>query len=435
MEGRKRKPLSDISNTYNLIPTSALRKLVAASTNSNSFSKPPLSILKSTSSSTNQKLCSESSNRSETSIGSSNVGGTSNSRTVQFRTPPRAISSIITPGGMRSKDAAYNRKQITEKITKEREDDVVILSPMRAEKRKNKGKAIAVPFSSSAPEKLKDNQNEVCNPGSLLEREKQKGEAYFNLSSGTVEIVKETDKGTLNSYNRSSGKTEKGKEILNSSGFALGKHEGMGKGIAVQSSCSFEKTDDGKKWTRKHSGSSNDGKKGISKQSGSSIVKKKEIGKEFVNLSSFSVEKTKDKGKPLSPFDSLLEKTREKGKAILQPSNVVEVTKHKGSSAAVAINGRPPRRKSGKRKNDAGASSCPPILRTKILQNDLDEAGDIKSSKSWTDPRPKLRKKRCSRNKDTSELPRDFIEQQRAYFKEVDEFELPEEEISQDELD
>ncbi|KAK6145631.1 hypothetical protein DH2020_022451 [Rehmannia glutinosa] len=381
MEGRKRKPLSDISNTYNLIPTSALRKLVAASTNSDSFSKPPLSILKSTSSSTNQKLCSESSNRSETSIGSSNVGGTSNSRTVQFRTPPRAISSIITPGGMRSKDAAYNRKQITEKITKERADDVVILSPVRAEKRKNKGKAIGVPFSSSAPEKLKDDQNEVCNPGNLLEREKQKGEAYFNLSSGTVEIVKETDKGTLNSYSRSPGKTEKGKEILNSSGFALGEQEG----IAFQSSCSFEKTDDGKKWTPKHSGSSNDGKKGILKQSGSSIVKKKEIGKEFVNLSSFSVEKTKEKGKPLSPFDSLLEKTREKGKplnpfdsslektrekgkAILQPSNVVEVTKHKGSSAAVAINDGPPRRKSGKRKNDAGASSCPPIFRTKILQ-------------------------------------------------------------------
>lgn len=37
--------------------------------------------------------------------------------------------------------------------------------------------------------------------------------------------------------------------------------------------------------------------------------------------------------------------------------------------------------------------------------------------------------------KNTSELPLDFVEQQRAYFKEVDEFELPEEEVSDDELD
>ncbi|KAI3470942.1 hypothetical protein Pfo_027605 [Paulownia fortunei] len=421
MESRKRKPLSDLTNTYNLIPTSTLRKLVAASSNSNSFSKPPLSILKSNSSSTNQKICSELSNRSDTSIGSSNASAMCNSRTVQFRTPPRAISSITSPGGMGSKDAAYNRRQINEKSKKEREDAVVIVSPTPVEKRKDKGKAIAVPFSSSSPGKMKDNQNEIRNPGRPLERKKQKGKANLSLFSGPVEIVKESDEGILNSYSRSCEETEKGKEILNSSGCAMGTEEELGKGIADHSSCRLEKT--------------NDGKKGILRHSRSSIVKTKEIGKEFVNPSRFLVERTKEKGKPLNPFNSSHEKTREKGKAILQPSNTVEITKHEGSSAAVAVNCRPPRRKSEKRKNDVGASSCPPMMRTKNIQNDLDETGNIKSSKSWTDPHPKCRKKRCSKIKSTSELPMDFIEQQRAYFKEVDEFELPEEEISQDELD
>lgn len=49
-----------------------------------------------------------------------------------------------------------------------------------------------------------------------------------------------------------------------------------------------------------------------------------------------------------------------------------------------------------------------------------------------------LQKRRClPRDQDAPEynLPRDFIEQQRAYFKEVDEFELSEEEISDNEVD
>ncbi|PIN20481.1 hypothetical protein CDL12_06828 [Handroanthus impetiginosus] len=370
MEARKRKPLSDITNAYNLIPTSTLRKLVAVSSGSNSISKQPVSILKSNSSSKNQKIGSDSSNRSETSIGSSNVSAAGNSRTVQFRTPPCRISSLTSQGGIRSKDAAHDSRQTIQKSQKERDATLLIVSPNAVEKRKDKGKAIAIPLSPSPPEKIKDN-------------------------------LSESGKGILNSYSSSYERIEKGKQIVNSSGSSVEKQEELGKGIAGHSSGSLKKRN------------------------------KKE--KEFVIPSSFSVGTTEEKEKPLNPSSN--EKTREKGKAIMQPSSVVDITKHKGSSDAVVVYSRPPRRKSERRNNDTGASSCPPVLKTKNIQNDLNEARDIKALKSWTDPRPKCRKRRCSSAETTSELPLDFIEQQRAYFKEVDEFELPEEEASQDDLD
>ncbi|KAK4436465.1 hypothetical protein Salat_0810200 [Sesamum alatum] len=457
MESRKRKPLSDISNTYNLIPTSALRELVASTSNPTSFSKSPILILKSNASSTNQKLCSDSSNRSDTSIGSSNVSALRNSRTVQFRTPPRLTSSISSPGDLGSKHEADNQRKTTQKSKIERgakvvivspipvekrkdkgkvvttafspspaermkdNQKVVVVSPIPVEKRKDKGKAIALPFSSSPPDRMKDNQNKICYPCNPRERKKQNDGANQSLFSGPVEVVKESGKGILNSYSRSYNKTEKGKAILVSSDCSKGKHEDIQKGILDHSSCSVEKT--------------NDVKKGILKPSGSSILKTKEMGKEFVTPSSFLVERRKEKGNPLNSSSSSHEKTREKRKANLQLSKIVEITKHKGSAVAAAFDCQPPRRKTVKGKNDAGASSCPAIIRTKRTQNDLDEAGDSKSSKSWTDPHPKCRKKKCSRREISTEVPPDFIEQQRAYFKEVDEFELPEEEVSQDELD
>ncbi|KAL3652280.1 hypothetical protein CASFOL_001961 [Castilleja foliolosa] len=342
---RMRKPLSDITDSYNLIPTSTLSKLVTNSANPSLSLKPPSSILKSSSVSSNHKLCSESSNRSDTSVGSSNFSGGLCSSTVRFRTPPFEVSSTARPGGRGSKNAAYNRN-ITEKSQKEEENNVMVAIPSSIERRKNQGKAIAEPFSSLPPEKFKENQYEIRSPGCLLEREKQNSKAYRNIISGLVEIGKEANKGTVNSCNRSYGKTEKGKGIV----------------------------------------------------------------------------------------DPSVEKTKEKGKAIIQLSDVVEVAKSKGSSAAEMVDARLLRRKGEKRKIDAGAFSCPPMTKSKNLQIDLDEAGDIKSSKSWTNPHMKLKKKR-SRIEDISELPQEFIEQQKAYYKEVDDFDLPEEEISQDELD
>lgn len=321
---------------------------------------------------------------------------------------------------MGSKHEADNQRQTIQKSKKDREAEVVIVSPIPVEKRKDKGKAIALPFNSSPPDRMKENQNKICNPCNPCERKKQYDKANSSLFSSPLEVVKESGKGILNSYTRLYDKTEKGKTILVSSDYSRRKQDNIEKGIVDHSSCSGEKT--------------NDAKKGILKPSGSSIVKTKEMGKEFVTPSSFLVERRKEKGNPFNSSSSS-EKTREKRKAYLQPSKIVEITRHKGSSVAVAVDCRPPRRKTEKGKNDDGASSCPAVIRTKRIQNNLDEAGDSKSSKTWTDPHPKCRKKKCSRNEISTELPPDFIEQQRAYFKEVDEFELPEEEVSQDELD
>ncbi|CAA0808308.1 Unknown protein [Striga hermonthica] len=425
MDGhRKRKSFSDITNTYNLIPTSALRKLVAASTNPTSTSKPPLSILKSSS-------ISESSNRSDASIGSSNVTAAWNSRIVQFRTPPYAISPSFTPPrDSVSKDASCERKQMYEKKTKETEDAFAVVSPTSVEKRKAKGKAIAVPLSSSPFKETNSmNQKNNCKPSVLFEKENQKGKMHHNLFSDLVELHEASNKGSFSSH-KHYGKTEKRKAVLNTSGREIGKQDGMEKSIMDNSSYSLEKTIDGKKATAELFVSRSDAEKAILRHLGISVMKPKEVRKEVVNpSSSCSVKTTMEKGNTVYP-----EESREKGKLIMQSSDDVEVTTAKELSVAGTLNSRPRRRNAGKRKNDVGSSSCPPMTKTRNLQVNLDDADDTKFSKSWTDAQRKLRKKR-SMIKDTNELPEDFIEQQRAYFKEIDEFELPEEEVSQDELD
>ncbi|XP_076908985.1 uncharacterized protein LOC143566087 [Bidens hawaiensis] len=74
--------------------------------------------------------------------------------------------------------------------------------------------------------------------------------------------------------------------------------------------------------------------------------------------------------------------------------------------------------------------SCPPILRT--LNNSRNDA-DVEvvlESKQQTEP-PNKKKRRCSA-KDVEvgyKLPKEFVEEQRAYFKEIDDFELQVEEV------
>ncbi|KAL8553202.1 hypothetical protein ACS0TY_001738 [Phlomoides rotata] len=431
-----RKPLSDITNKYNLIPTSALRKFVAASSSSNSFPKPPFY----NSSSTNLKVFSDSSSKSNTSVGSSNVSATLNSKkTVQFRTPSPVIRSITPPGGIGSKDAAHNRRQITEKSKKEREANVIV-SHTPVEKRKEKGKAIAVPLSSSPSEKTKYNHNgsegilkhsrssnliiketgqeflnsssfsvhrgkdsgEPLNTVNSHEKTREKGKAIaVPLSSSPSEKTKDNQNGNegILKHSRSSNLIikETGQGFLNPSSFSVqrGKDSGKplntvnshertrekGKAIAVPlSSSPSERTKENQ-----------NGNEGIFKHSRSSNLIIKGTGEEFLNSSSFLVPRAKDSGKPLNTVNSH-EKTREKGKAILQPSDRVEIAEHKGPSTVVAVKSRSPTRKCEKRKFDAVASSCPPMMRPKSIENNLNEARDVKSLKSCTDPHLKLRK-------------------------------------------
>ncbi|KAM7499428.1 hypothetical protein LguiA_023842 [Lonicera macranthoides] len=183
-----------------------------------------------------------------------------------------------------------------------------------------------------------------------------------------------------------------------------------------------------------------------------------------VVLSWAPVEKTKDKGKAIAvPLDiPAIMKTKDKGKAIDVPFSVPAFgkTKDKGKAVDLPLN-FPPREKisNGKavdknfsshskarsvampvehptleKRNDRSAAfSSSPLPRTRSIWNEPDEAGDIGLPKFQTDPHLKDKKKRRTKDDSKYDLPRDFVEQQRAYFKEIDEFELPVEEASDSE--
>ncbi|XP_073035996.1 uncharacterized protein [Primulina eburnea] len=404
MENRKRKPFSDITNAYNLIPTSTLRKLVSSSGSNSSRTL----ILSSNPGFRGQKVCPDSSptlngvdTRSDTSIGSSvNDAHALTSRTVRFQNCD-----------MGNKDIVYEGRQTTGDFKNERKIHGMTDSFTPLNNKKDKGKAIVGQFSFT-PHRV------IGKPCSSLEKTDGNNMGNLSLFGGSFEKVKGFRKGVLNPSSCSHEKTENRNANLNDPGCSKNKTEEPGKGITNHSSYSFnEKKEEGEV---------------ILELPGSSVQMAKAVRKAPLNTNAFLVEKTKEKLKSLNHSGYSPEKTREKGKVILAPLNMVE-----GSSAAVTVNCHPTRRKTVKRKKDTGASSCPPMRRTQKIVNDFLEAGDVKSSKSLTVPRPKHKKKQCPRPKtgDESCLPLDFIEQQRAYFKEVDEFELAEEEISQDELD
>ncbi|XP_047940288.1 uncharacterized protein LOC125187700 isoform X2 [Salvia hispanica] len=385
METRNRKPLSDITDFHNLTPLSVLRELIS----SNPTCKPPLSILRSNSNSTNHKLGPESSDRSNTSIGSSSVGASSNSKTVLFRNLPNALPPPISP--------AYSRRNNIENSNKEREAQVID-SRTSIEKRKDKRKAAAVPFSSSASEKMKENRSRICNmsvtDGVMSMRnaaydrrkiiEKPRKEINSDLIGCHTPLTERKDKGKAVAMPYNSLPTGKLKEIQNSI---------CNSSTLVEKSC--------QKGEGNHSFSS-----GFAED-----VKESNMDK----LVSYSHSSGKT----------------EKGKAKISSSNA---GLGKQSEIAMAAMTRPSRKmKTSARNNNAfGVSSCPTITRTKKLQNDLDE--DVKHFNSWTDPQANARKKR-PKTENTSELPEEFIREKKAYYDDIDNFELPVEEVSQDESD
>ncbi|XP_051121262.1 uncharacterized protein LOC127244801 [Andrographis paniculata] len=306
----------------------------------------------------------------------------------------------------------------------------VPLIPTPTEKRKDKGKAIIdVTFSSSPYDSEADVQTSSLTPPEM--RKDKDVTAPFSSSTCESEadvlvsipspVEKRKDKmedscnRSLRTSRRLYRKAEKGKAVLNSSISSMGALEVTEKATTNHSSCSNE--------------GENGKYEGNARPSVSFNTNMQERGKESILLSG---EKAKENRNNLDIFSSLLKETRHKGEVIHQPSDTVGIAKRNESSGSLTVGRRLLRRRSGKGKNDVVASSCPPITRTKNLRNDIDE---VKSSNSYTDPRPKSRKRRLRKTEPISELPQDFIEQQKAYFKEVDEFELPEEEVSNDELD
>ncbi|XP_058110555.1 uncharacterized protein LOC131253540 isoform X3 [Magnolia sinica] len=96
----------------------------------------------------------------------------------------------------------------------------------------------------------------------------------------------------------------------------------------------------------------------------------------------------------------------------------------------------------GKNKGKAVAaavpSSCPPARRIRSLGNRLKSHDDVDLSKTLSVPRPKSKKKRrhsMPEDPAVHVLSQDFIDKQRAYFAEIDAFELQEEEVSESEME
>nr|XP_043634248.1 uncharacterized protein LOC122605377 [Erigeron canadensis] len=77
-------------------------------------------------------------------------------------------------------------------------------------------------------------------------------------------------------------------------------------------------------------------------------------------------------------------------------------------------------------------NSAPPF-RTKCNRNEFDGAKEALQSKPSTDPFPKNKKKKVLSKGSSRKfvMPYDFIDQQRAYFKEIDEYRLQVEEVEQ----
>ncbi|XP_050209102.1 uncharacterized protein LOC126659815 [Mercurialis annua] len=94
-------------------------------------------------------------------------------------------------------------------------------------------------------------------------------------------------------------------------------------------------------------------------------------------------------------------------------------------------------KRKGKQKAIAEPMSCFPALKTQVTRDEVNEYRLPSLSKSCVLPNKKKQRRVSSKEDDAKySLPQDFIEQQRAYFAEIDAFELSEEEVASiDELD
>lgn len=149
---------------------------------------------------------------------------------------------------------------------------------------------------------------------------------------------------------------------------------------------------------------------------------------------------TSDKGKDFyAPFSSTpVEKMRDKGKAIVVPVNcTLEEMEDKRRSTALLINGRQKKKQKEKRQTGAIVQSCPPLSRTGKIGNEQNQEGDDTLSKSWTGPQRKHKKRKCPGRQSAGggSLSPEFVKKMKAYFEEVDAFELPVEEVSDHDLE
>ncbi|XP_052187698.1 uncharacterized protein LOC127798279 [Diospyros lotus] len=168
--------------------------------------------------------------------------------------------------------------------------------------------------------------------------------------------------------------------------------------------------------------------------------KTKDKGKEVTPFSCPSLKKTKDNAvEDAVPFTCPpLKKGKDNGKAVVLPPSFTHPGKDSGKATFVHTSTPSPVSKRNRRKENVVPLSCPLPQRNRKIWKKFNNTGDGGLSKSCLVPHPKNKKKRhsSSQEKDFSHpLPKEFVEKQRAYFQEVDKFELPEEEVSESELD
>ncbi|MCD9560863.1 hypothetical protein HAX54_019682 [Datura stramonium] len=422
---KKRQPLSDISN-FSLIPTSTLRKLCSSSSASSSkpqnvIRKPPIPVSGSVSN-TSKPDNNYTEANSETSVASSNFNSVQNTNPVHVST----VSGVaLLPGnsstrstGRGNEAVVYNRRDNTKKSNL---DATGLPFTSSHEKKKDKTKEIDAPFLSLPSTVMKDKGKAIAEP----------------LSSFSPET-----------------KEDKGK------GVAVLSAPVSGNKAVVNNRRQIEKRSNLEATALSFTSSHENGKD-----------KRKEIDEPFLSL---PLTIMKDKGKAIAePFSSLSPETKEdKGKGVVVLSTPVSGKKKmkgipepfmsssrqkvKAKVQAISHEHFPSDEKAaeakcgvlsrscsslkktrGKGMADASVFSCPTLPKTRTNRTELSGAGDVKRGGSWTDPNGKHKKRRCTEQKPTSKesLPQDFVNYWREHFKEIDEFELPEEEVSYSDLD
>lgn len=404
---KNRQPFADISN-FNLIPTSTLRKLCSFSSASTSKSQnvirePPISGWNSSKSSNKEA-------NSQTSVASSNV---------QNPNPLLPANLSITPTGRGNEAVLYNQRHTRKKSNLE---------------------ASALPFTSSHETK-RDKRKEIDPPCPSLPPPtamKDKGKAVVEPLSSLCSVTKE-DKGK--------GATVLSNPVSGNKAVVNDRRQTAKRANLEATALPFTSSLVNKKDKRKE----------IDEPSLSlPPTNLKDKGKAVAEpCSSLSPEPRQDKGKksvvlstPVSgnktikgihePFmSSSPQKLKAKVQAISHeqfPSDEIAAEETFGVLTRSCSSLKKTR---GKGMVDASSFSCPTLPKKRTNRTEFSGVGDIKPAGSWTDPTGKRKKRRCTKQKPAVEesLPQDFVNYWREHFKEIDEFELPEEEASYSDLE
>ncbi|KAI5670408.1 hypothetical protein M9H77_10772 [Catharanthus roseus] len=371
--GSKRKVLAELTNS--LIPTEVLLDLCSNSISSSKahdlLRRSQASTFPLSKSSQNSKVDS----RSDTSIGSSSFNVVRDAQTPQL-----SNSSSVNLGNGCRKLAEYSRRETLENLDVPRNVGSELFSSTPVRKKMNDDGKLVPEHSSTTPSyKGMNKQKEIPMALDLIHSEKE-----IPVHSSTTSSYK-----------------------------------GMNKQKAIPRALDLIHSE---KEIPVHLGST-------------SVEKLKDKVKETAGCrSSIPIEKLKDEGCATAvPFSSTsAEKGKNKGKAVDVPfRHLNEQAEDKEGSTAMLIN--QPLTKE-RRNVKMAISSCPPLWRTRSNRDKLKEV-DVKPSKAWSDPNPKQKKRRCPRQQAVPDYSAQDLEKQKAYFQDIDAFELPVEEVSLADLD